>query len=218
MLFGEILQVALAAIRVNKLRSFLTMLGIIMGVGAVITMVALGTGAQRAVQERIQAMGPTLLSVYPGQMFRGFIAQMERVNLTMDDAEALARDARHITDVVPEISRNLQVKRGNQNINVSVVGTTPNYVRVRNYTIPAGRMFTPGEDEARRLYAVLGSAILGAVAIDACPDVPSAVRSMTRIERRLDPRSDVRATYDRVYRVYAGLYPALRPVLQGSGA
>jgi xylulokinase len=64
--------------------------------------------------------------------------------------------------------------------------------------------------------AVLGSAMLGAVAIDACPDVLSAVRSMTRIERRLDPRPEVRATYDRAYRIYAGLYPALRPLLAGS--
>ncbi|HEX9704753.1 MAG TPA: ABC transporter permease [Gemmatimonadales bacterium] len=159
MLLGEILQVALAAIRVNKLRSLLTMLGIIIGVGAVITMVALGTGAQRSVEARIQAMGPTLLSIYPGQMFRGFVAQMERVNLTMDDAEALARDARHISDIVPEVNRRLQVKRGNQNLNVDVVGTTPNYVKVRNYTVPAGRMFTPGEDEARRRYVVVGSAI-----------------------------------------------------------
>jgi ribulose kinase len=58
--------------------------------------------------------------------------------------------------------------------------------------------------------------MVGAVAIGACPDVPSAVRSMTRIERRLDPRSEVRATYDRAFAVYAGLYPALRTVLQGS--
>ena len=64
--------------------------------------------------------------------------------------------------------------------------------------------------------AVLGSAMLGAVAIGACPDVPSAVRSMTRIERRLAPRPDVRATYDRAFDIYTGLYPALRPVLQGS--
>ena len=63
--------------------------------------------------------------------------------------------------------------------------------------------------------AVLGSAMLGAVAIGACPDVRSAVRSMTRIERRLDPRPQVGATYDRAYRVYSGLYPALRPILQG---
>src|SRR5439155_16857612 len=81
------------------------------------------------------------------------------LSLTMDDDTALAHNARYVTDVVPELTRSLQIKRGAQNINVNVVGTTPNYVPVHNYTITAGRMFTPGEDEARRRYAVLGSAI-----------------------------------------------------------
>src|SRR5207302_10983613 len=142
MLLGEIFQVALQAIRANKLRSFLTMLGIIIGVGAVITMVALGSGAQKAVQERIQALGPTLLSLYPGQSFRGGIASDVRVSLTIDDDTALTNNARYITDVVPELTRNLQVQKGTQNINVNVVGTTPNYVPVKNYTITAGRMLT----------------------------------------------------------------------------
>ena len=161
MLLGEIFKVALQAIRANKLRSFLTMLGIIIGVGAVITMVALGSGAQKSVQARIQALGPTLLSIYPGQSFRGGIAIMsdQRASLTVDDADALARDAKHIKGVVPELTRNLQVKRAGQNANVSVVGTTPNYPVIKNYTITAGRMFTAGEDESRRRYAVLGSAI-----------------------------------------------------------
>ena len=159
MLLGEIFQVALQAIRANKLRSFLTMLGIIIGVGAVITMVALGSGAQKSVQARIQALGPTLLSVFPGASFRGGIFMDMRVSLTMDDYEALARDARYVKGVVPELTRNLQIKRGNLNQNVSVVGTTPNYTAVKNYTVVAGRMFTAGEDEGRRRYAVLGSAI-----------------------------------------------------------
>jgi putative ABC transport system permease protein len=159
MLLGEIFQVALQAIRANKLRSFLTMLGIIIGVGAVITMVALGSGAQKAVQSRIQALGPTLLSIYPGASFRGGIFMDMRISLTMDDYQALAQDARHVKAVVPELTRNLQIKRGNLNQNVSIVGTTPNYVAVKNYTLTAGRMFTAGEDEARRRYAVLGAAL-----------------------------------------------------------
>ena len=159
MLLTEIFQVAIQAIRANKLRSFLTMLGIIIGVGAVITMVALGSGAQKSVQARIQALGPTLLSLYPGQAFRGGIAFDMRVSLMVDDYKALASDARYVKAVVPELTRNLQVKRAGQNVNVSIVGTTPNYVQVKNYTITAGRMFTAGEDESRRGYAVLGSAI-----------------------------------------------------------
>ncbi|HEY6092050.1 MAG TPA: ABC transporter permease [Gemmatimonadales bacterium] len=161
MLIGEIIQVALAAIRANKLRSFLTMLGIIIGVGAVITMVALGSGAQKSVQERIQALGPTLLSIYPGQAFRGGIAIDfgSRVSLTVDDADSLAANARHVKAVVPELTRNLQIKRAGQNSNVNIVGTTPNYPVVKNYTLTAGRMFSAGENEGRRRVAVLGSAI-----------------------------------------------------------
>src|SRR5439155_1731795 len=82
-----------------------------------------------------------------------------RVSLTIDDDTALANNARYVTDVVPELSRNLQVQKGTQNINVNVVGTTPNYVPVKNYTITAGRMFTAGDDAARRRFAVLGSAV-----------------------------------------------------------
>src|SRR5207249_4654118 len=159
MLVGEIIRVALEALRANKLRSLLTMLGIIIGVGGVITMNALGAGAQKSVQDRIQALGPTLLSVYPGQSFMRGVASDQRVSLTMDDDTALANNARFVTAVVPELSRSLQVQKGNLNINVTVVGTTPVYVPVRSYTLTAGRSFTAGDDAARRRYAVLGSAV-----------------------------------------------------------
>jgi putative ABC transport system permease protein len=158
-LLGEIIQVALSAIRANKLRSLLTMLGIIIGVGAVITMVALGSGAQKSVQDRIQALGPTLLSIFPGQNFRGGVAISGAVSLTYDDDTALANNIHYVTDVVPELTRNMQVQYGAQNINVSVVGSTPNYVPVHNYTVTAGRMFTPGDESSRQRYAVLGSQI-----------------------------------------------------------
>jgi putative ABC transport system permease protein len=159
MLLGEIVKVALEALRANKLRSLLTMLGIIIGVGAVITMIALGSGAQKSVQDRIQALGPTLLSVYPGQSFMRGVASGTHASLTMDDDTALANNARYVNAVVPELSNYLQVQKGDQNINVNVVGTTPNYVTVHHYTITAGRMFTAGDDAARRRVAVIGSAV-----------------------------------------------------------
>jgi len=161
MLLGEIVKVALEALRANKLRSLLTMLGIIIGVGAVITMVALGSGAQKSVQDRIQALGPTLLSVYPGQSFMRGVASNNRVSLTMDDDTALANHAQYVSAVVPELSQNLQVQLGDQNINVSVVGSTPNYAPVHNYAVTAGRMFTAGDDAARRRVAVLGASVPG---------------------------------------------------------
>jgi len=159
MLLGEIIMVALQAIRANKLRALLTMLGIIIGVGAVITMVALGTGAQKSVQERIQALGPTLLTVFPGQSFRGGVAFSTRVSLTMDDDTAMLNNRHYISEVVPELSGNLQVQYANQNINTTVMGSTANYYSVHNYTMIAGRMFTNGEDDARQRYAVLGGQV-----------------------------------------------------------
>ncbi len=159
MILWELWMVALAAIRANKLRSFLTMLGIIIGVGAVITMVALGSGAQKAVQDNIQSLGSNLLTVMPGQAFNRGVASDQRVSLTIDDADSIRANARRIVAVVPELSRNLQVKYGNKNSNVSITGTVPDYFPVRNYTVAAGRAFTLGDNEARRRYAVVGAAV-----------------------------------------------------------
>jgi len=159
MILWELWLVALAAIRANKLRSFLTMLGIIIGVGAVITMVALGAGAQKAVSDNIQALGSNLLTIMPGQMFMMGGASDQRVGLTIDDADSVRAHARHIVAVVPELSRNLQVKYLNKNSNVSITGTVPEYFPTRNYELQAGKFFTPGDNEARRRVAVIGSAV-----------------------------------------------------------
>ena len=159
MLIGETVAVALQSIRANMLRSGLTMLGIIIGVGAVITMVALGSGAQKAVQDRIAALGANVFTVMAGQVRQGGIRITDRTILSTEDYDALRRDAPLLTAVVPEMQQSLQVKYGNQNSNVNVVGTTSEYTDVRNYTVPYGRMFTPGEDEARRRYAVLGASV-----------------------------------------------------------
>ncbi|MEO8448266.1 MAG: ABC transporter permease [Gemmatimonadota bacterium] len=159
MMVGETIKVALQSIRAQKLRAGLTMLGIIIGVGAVIAVVALGSGAQKAVADRISALGANVLSVYPGQSFMGGRSSDVRVSLTVDDATALSRDATLLSAVVPELSRSMTVKYGNRNLNVSIVGTTPNYIEVRNYKVEHGRMFTAGDDASRQRYAVLGHAI-----------------------------------------------------------
>ena len=159
MILWELWMVALAATRANKLRSFLTMLGIIIGVGAVIAMVAVGAGAQKAVQDNIQALGSNLLTVMPGQAFMRGVASDQRVSLTIDDADSIRAKARRIVAVVPELSRNLQVKYANKNSNISITGTVPDYFPVRNYTVTAGRAFTAGDNEARRRVAVIGAGV-----------------------------------------------------------
>ena len=157
MLIGETIRVALASIRANKLRALLTMLGVIIGVAAVITVVAMGTGAQKAVEDRINALGASLVQINAGQGMSRGVASGDRAALPVSDYEAIRRDAVSISQVVPELQRNQQVQLANTNINTSIVGTTANYVAARNYTITHGRMFTDGDDNARQLYAVVGS-------------------------------------------------------------
>jgi len=159
MLLVEIWLVALQAIRANKLRSFLTMLGIIIGVGAVITMIALGSGAQKAIETQISSLGTNLLTVMPGQSFMRGVASDQRVSLTIDDADEIRRTMTRASAVMPELARSLQVKYGNRNSNMQITGTVPEYFPARNYTLTAGRYFTAGDDEARRRVALLGSAV-----------------------------------------------------------
>jgi putative ABC transport system permease protein len=159
MILGEVIWVALQGLRANVLRSLLTTLGIIIGIAAVIAMVALGTGAERAVQDRIAALGPTILNVFSAQDFRGGVAVSGAQSLTYADDTALEHNARYIDGVVPELQRSFQIKLGNRNVNQDVIGTTPAFVTVRNYTLQSGRMFTAGEAAVLRRYAVLGSII-----------------------------------------------------------
>ncbi len=159
MLIFEIFKVAMSSIRANAMRSILTMLGIIIGVGAVITMVALGTGAQRAVEEQIESMGSNLLTVYPGQQFSRGVASNTRVGLTTDDSDALRSGTTMLSGVVPEMQSQQQVKYGGTNINTTIVGATDNFPDVKRFKMAYGRFFTNGEDEARERYAVVGADI-----------------------------------------------------------
>ncbi|HYQ96622.1 MAG TPA: ABC transporter permease [Candidatus Eisenbacteria bacterium] len=161
MLLGETVNVALESLRANKLRSFLTMLGIVIGVGAVIAMVALGRGAQQSVKERIASLGTTLLTVMPSQVrgAGGVASSSDRALLTLGDAKAIEERSAFVAAVQPEMSRQLQVQYENKNTNTSIVGTTANYLEVRKFTIAAGRMFTEPENAARRAVAVLGQQV-----------------------------------------------------------
>jgi len=164
---ADTVDVAFQSIRAGKLQAALTMLGIIIGVAAVIAMVSLGTGAQRAIDERIAALGSNLLSIYPGQFHVRGVASDLRAPLTTDDTRALSRDAPLVGEVVPEMQQLLQLEYEGENLNVNVLGTTPNYDEVHNYQFDFGRMFTAGDDEARRRTAVLGSALPEMLGADA---------------------------------------------------
>src|SRR5215210_185584 len=168
MLIGEILNVALGALRANKLRSLLTMLGIVIGVGAVIAMIAIGTGAQKQIQDRIAALGTTMLTITPNQQRMGGVAsEADRAPLELDDAIALRDSSEYIVAVQPQLQRNLTLQFGAKNTNPQIIGTTANYLEVRKYTIAKGRMFTDKEDEGKRRVAVLGPGVLLNLGVDA---------------------------------------------------
>jgi putative ABC transport system permease protein len=156
MLFTEIFRVALEAIRANKLRSFLTALGIIIGISAVIAMVALGEGAQRTVQARLQSLGVNTLTVRPGQEFFGGVDRGD-AKLTAKDADALLRNPRAILDVSPVMQRRVQVEYGAGNGNISVTGAWPSDFAIQNFQLAAGRLFNANEERGRRRVAVLGA-------------------------------------------------------------
>jgi putative ABC transport system permease protein len=163
MLIGEILKVALGALRANKLRSVLTMLGIVIGVGAVIAMVAIGRGAQKQIQDRIKALGTTLLTISPNvqRAAGGIASDVDKANLDVDDSDVL-RDSSStaILAVQPSMSKNLQVQFGAKNTNVNIVGTSANYLEVRKFEMASGRMFTGAEDNGKQRVAVLGPTVL----------------------------------------------------------
>ena len=157
---SEIMRVALESIRANLFRAMLTMLGVIIGVAAVITMVALGSGAQRAIDQQLQSLGANLLTINTGMWFMRGVSRQQN-NLTIDDAGALGREAVHLSAVVPEMSFRDQVKSGNRNINVSITGTTPNFAGVHGFTVDQGRMFSAADDAARRRVVVVGAEVPG---------------------------------------------------------
>jgi len=158
MLITEIVRVALEAIRANKLRSFLTALGIIIGISAVIAMVALGEGAQRNVQARIQSLGVNTLVVRPGQEFFGGVDRGD-TKLTAKDAAALLRNPKAVLDATPEMQRRLQVEYGTANGNLNVTGAWPSYFSIQNSKLASGRLFNQNEEKGRRRVAVLGATV-----------------------------------------------------------
>ena len=166
MLLGEVLRVALQSIRANLFRACLTMLGIIIGVAAVITMLAAGSGAQQRIEEQLDALGANLLNITADRPF--FLRGVARAQLTLEveDVTALQEKSRYLDTVVPTLEGRNQVKYGNKNINVRVLGTTQEYPNIFNYRVATGRMFTAEEDANRQRVAVLGSGIPGQLEID----------------------------------------------------
>jgi putative ABC transport system permease protein len=157
----EWLPVAFRALRANLLRSILTMLGIIIGVAAVITMVAIGSGAQALVAERIRSLGANLLLIQPGSQRSGGarLGAGTRHTLTEDDAAAILREVPVVTVAAPAVQGPVQVVRGNRNWTTTVVGAVPDHLVAREWPVRAGRPFTLEELAAGAKVVLLGATV-----------------------------------------------------------
>lgn len=154
-------KVALVALQTNALRSILTMLGIIIGVGAVITMVSMGSGAEKQVSERLQSLGSNLLMVTPGSSRQGGrrLGGGTGTELKEADAAAIARTVPGIELVAPEVRGAAQLVLGNLNWSSSIRGVTPEYLDARDWELEEGRFIEDGEVRTASKVAVIGSTI-----------------------------------------------------------
>jgi putative ABC transport system permease protein len=155
----EIIAVAMAAIRANALRSFLTTLGIIIGVAAVITMVSMGEGAQQQIQARIEGMGTNILSISAARSSGMGGVRSGSSRLFFDDAVALRDNSGGLLKVAPESSNRQQVTYLRWNDNLEIMGSWPDYFAMNQMELSHGRLFDMGESQGRRRVAVVGAEV-----------------------------------------------------------
>src|ERR1017187_2808739 len=158
MRYFVILKAAFRALRRNKMRTVLTMLGIIIGVGAVIAMVGIGNGAKAQVQARIAALGQNVIMVFSGSVNRGgvFTGFGGAGTLTVEDALAMGKDVPGVTGVSPEVRSGAQIMAGNNNWQTSVMGESVDYLTIRQWDIADGVMFTDSDVRSAAKVCILG--------------------------------------------------------------
>ncbi len=160
-MFKENVQIALKALFANKMRSVLTMLGIIIGVGAVIAMVSVGMGVTASVTSRIASLGSNMLMVNPGSPntkgMRGAAGSM--VTLKYEDATAIKNKIKDVEYVSPVVNSSFQIVNGNQNWNSTVYGVTPEYMSIRSLAVSSGSFITESDLKSRNRVAVIGTTV-----------------------------------------------------------
>src|ERR1035437_10367315 len=154
-------KIALRALLVNRTRSVITMLGIVIGVAAVIAMEGVGTGATARIQAQIQSIGSNLIIVLPGSLSSNGVrlGSGAVATLTEDDPKAIAADCPSVSAVAPSVRGGVQVVYGSRNWATTVQGVTPDYMTIRDYTMMSGQFFTDQDVDAAAKSAVLGETV-----------------------------------------------------------
>ena len=159
--FKSTLKIALNSLKVNKMRSALTSLGIIIGVSAVIAMLAIGSGTNKQVKDNMESMGSNLLTVRSSTAKTGGVSMGmgSKPTLTVKDSIAIKKNARGVEDVAPIMSSSKQVMYGNQNWQTTIYGVTPAYLYVKNYEIESGKSLSSDDDRNAAKVALIGSTV-----------------------------------------------------------
>src|SRR5579863_8460419 len=157
----EVIRVALRALARNKLRTILTMLGIIIGVGAVICTVAIGQGASEQVQQQIQALGTNIIMVFAGSVNTGGVRMGNGAtkSLTADDAQAILQHVPNVAAVSPIVQATVQVVNGNQNWLTRATGTSQDFSGIRNWPVVSGSMFSQRDVDMATDVCVIGKTV-----------------------------------------------------------
>ncbi len=158
----NLFKVSLKAVANNKMRSFLSMLGIIIGVAAVIIMMAIGQGSKESIRQELSTMGTNLLTIRPGADMRGGVRQDPSAmqTLKMADYERILREKKFVTKVSPEVTASGQVIYGNNNTNTSVYGEATEYLDIKQWTVEKGECFTEEDIKKAAKVCVIGTTIV----------------------------------------------------------
>jgi putative ABC transport system permease protein len=156
------IKIALNALKRNKFRAFLTMLGIIIGVASVIVMLAIGQGSKKSIQDQMAGMGTNLIFAMPGSEQKGGVkmGNSDAKSMNVSDVEAISRNCPAISDVSPEVRSGGQAVVGNQNWPTSVYGVNNKYFSIRKYSIGSGRSFTENEIQTYAKVCLIGHTIV----------------------------------------------------------
>lgn len=158
----ESIHIARRSLMGNKMRSLLTMLGVIIGVAAIIAMISIGNGAKSDISERIKSLGTNVLRIRPGSQRFGMVrfGMGSVMTLKYEDVEVIREKSKYIDYVEPEVSRQAQVKFGNKNDNIEIIGTTPEYQHIQNAHVVKGDFFTNDDVLYREKVCVVGQTVV----------------------------------------------------------
>ena len=160
--YANLTKIATTALKRNKFRAILTMLGIIIGVGSVIAMLSIGESSKQSIREEMSDMGTNMIFVMPGQQRRGgvMMGNSNTKSLTLKDIEAIRKEAKNITEVSPQVSTSGQAVNGNNNWPTTIYGVDAPYLDIRKYELEDGRIFTEKEIKSLAKVCIIGQTVI----------------------------------------------------------